>query len=329
MGVPLRALRYGGLICLLVWQFFGCAAKYPPVNLGGKDYPDLKSTPFFPQEKYQCGPASLAMILAASGVQVRPEMLVPLTYVPERQGSFQPELLAAARTFGRIPYVIDPSFNALTAELTAGRPVLVLQNYGLEQLSAYHYAVVIGLAAGEKVILRSGTTKRHPMKTRLFLMSWLRPGAWGMVVLRPGELPENADPKRYIQGLAAFENATDPLKAEPAFRVALSRWPSDSLFLFAAGNNALKRNSLAEAENYFRRGLETDPEHMGAMNNLAHTLALQGCFHDAEETILQAKTLAGQKRSGLKDQIALTRKEIRNMAEIKEPVKRGKTHPAN
>ncbi len=321
--MPIRALGYGGLIWLLVWQFFGCAAKYPPVNL--KDYPDLVDTPFFPQEKYQCGPASLAMILAATGVQVTPQMLVPLTYVPERQGSFQPELLAAARTFGRIPYVIDPEFNALTAELAAERPVLVLQNYGLEQLPAYHYAVVIGLAPDEKVILRSGTDKRHLMKTRLFLMSWLRPGAWGMVVLRPGELPENADPKRYIQGLTAFENATDPFEAMQAFRAALGRWPGDSLLLFAAGNNALKRSSLAEAENYFRKALKTDPEHLGAMNNLAHTLALQGCFRDAEKTIHQAKTLAEQKESVLKAQIMLTQQEIRKMAETKVPVKKAKS----
>lgn len=313
--MSLRALGYGGLIWLLVWQFFGCAAKYPSANLEGKGYPDLRDTPFFSQEKYQCGPASLAMILAATGVQVNPQMLVALTYVPERQGSFQSELLAAARTFGRIPYVIDPSLNALTAELAAGRPVLVLQNYGLEQLPAYHYAVVIGLAPGEKVILRSGTDKRHPMKTRLFLMSWLRPGAWGMVALRPGELPENADPKRYIQGLVSFENATDPLAAEPAFRAALGRWPGDSLFLFAVGNNAFKRNSLSEAETYFRRALEIDPDHLGAMNNLAHTLALEGCFREAEETIDQAKTLAEQKKSGLKAQIMLTQQEIRNMAE--------------
>ncbi|MCG8683722.1 MAG: PA2778 family cysteine peptidase [Desulfobacterales bacterium] len=323
--MTLRILKYGGVVWLLGWIFFGCAASYPPVNLNGKGYPDLHDTPFFPQETYQCGPASLAMILKSSGVDVTPQTLVPLTYVPERQGSFQPELLAAARTFGRIPYVIDPNLNALADELLAGRPVLVLQNYGLEKIAAYHYAVVIGLQPDETVILRSGTTKRYTMSIQSFLMSWLRPGAWGMVALRPGELPENADPKRYLQGLATFEDIAGPKAAAPAFEAALSKWPDNTMLLFASGNNALKQNYLAEATTCFKKTLKIAPEHLGALNNLAHTLARQGHLKDAKTTILKAKKLAEQQQTRLKDQIILTEHEIQEMLEKQELVKKCQT----
>jgi hypothetical protein len=40
----------------------------------------------------------------------------------------QPELLGATRRHGLIPYVLAPDPSALTAELAARRPVLVLQN---------------------------------------------------------------------------------------------------------------------------------------------------------------------------------------------------------
>lgn len=306
----MRTIRYGGLLIFLLLQLSSCGLKYQPIDLGDNDYPDLDSTPFFPQEKYQCGPASLAMVLAASGVDVQPEELVALTYVPEKQGSFQLELLAAARTYGRIPYVINPELNALAAELVAGRPVLVLQNYGLESLPSYHYAVAIGLLPGEKIILRSGTSRRRVMDIPLFLMSWLRPGAWAFVVLRPGELPENADLKRYLQALAAFEKANEPAAVFPAYQAALARWPEDPLLLFALGNNALRRNNLREAEEFFRRVLDRDDKHLGAMNNLADILARRGCYRKAEDLINRAAAIAQQEASVFTDLIMITKNEI-------------------
>ncbi|MBM9603655.1 PA2778 family cysteine peptidase [Desulfopila inferna] len=314
----LSTIARAGLLCLLLWQLSGCSLKYQPVDLGGSDYPDLEATPFFPQEKYQCGPASLAMVLAASGVNIRPEQLTPLLYVPERQGSFQLELVAASRSFGRIPYVIDPNLDALAAELVVGRPVLVLQNYGLDFLPFYHYAVAIGLQPDEKIILRSGTTKRLIMALPSFLVSWQRPGSWALVILRPGELPAKVDRDRYLQALAAFEKTASAVEALPAYRAALHRWPDDGMLLFASGNNALMRNSQAEAEDYFRQALERDGQHLGAMNNLADTLARRGCLREAKEIIERAATLAEKKDSVFSELIALTQKEIRHLAETPE-----------
>ena len=59
----------------------------------------IPGVPFFAQDQYECGPAALATVLAASGVSVVPDDLVPLIYVPERKGSFQVEIVAAARSY--------------------------------------------------------------------------------------------------------------------------------------------------------------------------------------------------------------------------------------
>ena len=56
----------------------------------------------------------------------------------------QVELVAAIRRYGRVPYEIEPSLSSLTAELQAGRPVLVLQNLGIKIAPLWHYAVVVG-----------------------------------------------------------------------------------------------------------------------------------------------------------------------------------------
>ena len=95
---------------------------------------ELTAVPFFPQEAYQCGPAALATVLNSSGLNVTPEALAPQVYLPERQGSLQFELLAAARRHGRVPYVLRPQLETLVTEVASGHPVLVLQNLGVAAL---------------------------------------------------------------------------------------------------------------------------------------------------------------------------------------------------
>src|SRR5690606_32243644 len=126
------------LILLPVLALGGCASAPQSSNLRAAPPPDLdepfliQAMPFFAQDRYQCGPAALATMLGAAGVDVTPEQLVPLVYVPQRKGSFQVEMLAAARRFGRLAYPLEPRLDALLREVRGGHPVLVLQNLGLD-----------------------------------------------------------------------------------------------------------------------------------------------------------------------------------------------------
>src|SRR5665811_230085 len=60
----------------------------------------LNTVKFFPQEKYQCGPASLASMLNYQGIQATPAGLKDKVYVPELHGSLQLEMIATARAQG-------------------------------------------------------------------------------------------------------------------------------------------------------------------------------------------------------------------------------------
>lgn len=144
------------------------------------------------------------MLLNYSGVAVSPEEVARLTFIPDVKGSLQAELLGGTRSFGRIPYVIAPDPQAIIAELKSGHPVLVLQNYGLTSLPYFHYAVVIGITPDKMVVLRSGDNSRLVMSTASFLMSWQRSGSWGMIVLKPGELPGEGESRNYISAVDAY-----------------------------------------------------------------------------------------------------------------------------
>ena len=250
---------------------------------------ELIDTPFYPQEQYQCGPAALATILEASGADVTYDNLVNKVYLPGRMGSLQIELLAATRTSGRLPYIIEPTLTAVLAELEAGRPVLVLQNLGVAAIPRWHYAVVIGIdTANDAVILRSGTDRRREMPINLFLKTWSRGDLWGIVALRPGELPANPDRGRYFSSVVGLEQALRADEASRAWQAALQQWPDDTTAMFGLGNAHLALKNYAAAVQAYEALLVIDPQLVVARNNLALALAKQQLFEAALEHIDRA-----------------------------------------
>jgi tetratricopeptide (TPR) repeat protein len=270
----------------------------------------LENIPFYPQKDYQCGPAALAMLLGASGVTVHPDDLTPYTYIPERKGSFQVELLAASRLHKRIPYVIDPDISALSSELKAGRPVLVLQNLALHNLPAYHYAVVIGLLPPDKIVLHSGEKRRLTTDLEKFLSRWKRAGAWGLIALKPGEIPAVPDRIRYLTAVSAFESSGNIQQAEMAYHAACSTWPEDQTALLALGNNYLSQGNYQEAETIFEELISINPNNFAASNNLAEVLSRRGCYSQALIVIDRTVKALGKVSSSLNDSVNQTRSEI-------------------
>jgi tetratricopeptide (TPR) repeat protein len=250
---------------------------------------ELTSVPFFPQTEFQCGPAALATVLAHEGARVTADDLVREVYAPGLRGSLQPELLGATRRHGFIPYVIEPHPDALAAELAAQRPVLVLQNLGIDRVPVWHYAVVVGLA-GDDVILRSGAEQRRIERSSRFLRSWQRGESWAFVALRPGDLPATATADAYVRALAGAEPLLDAAAADRSYRAALERWPSHELVLFASAGQRYGAGDLRGATTLYRQLLEVAPQHAAGRNNLANVLAERGC---TEEALTQARAALG------------------------------------
>ena len=269
------ALAVGSLSLLT-----GCSILRPPLDLAalGAEATHLSDVPFFAQTAYQCGPASLAGLLGATGLEVVPEDLRPQVYLPERRGSLQVELLGAARRAGRIPYVVDSEPEAILAELREGRPVLVMQNLRTPGFPVWHYAVVVGHdPARNRFLVNTGTKERRDENARSFLRRWNWANRWGFVALVPGELPALADPLRYAEAVAAFEPVGGAAGAEAAWRAALERWPDDPRPHLALGNLAHAEGDRVGAIGFYREGLARDPEHVVLANNLASVLGEIGC----------------------------------------------------
>jgi tetratricopeptide (TPR) repeat protein len=286
---------------LAVGVLAGCAARGPllPSSVGA-DAPtrvELASTPFFPQERYQCGPAALATVLVASGVEVGPVELVDRVYLPGRQGSLQPEILAASRGYDRIAYRLDGDLEALIAELAAGRPVLVLQNLGLELMPRWHYAVAIGYDAGtDQLVLRSGTTERLVVAAHRFMKTWEGSERWAVVLVAPGQFPQEPARERYLEAAAGLEAAGRYSAALVSYDAAIARWPTATTALLGVGNVHYRQGALAQAAISYRRLLEIDPGHAVARNNLAQVLLEQGDPEAALREIMAARAQLSDER---------------------------------
>lgn len=274
---------------------------------------ELTATPFFPQDEYQCGPAALATVLAQSGVDTSARDLVAEVYIPARQGSLREEMLAAARTADRVPYVLDPSVAALQAELLAGRPVLVLQNLGIDALPRWHYAVVVGIDPdNETVFLRSGTERRRETALRTFLRTWQRSGFWAFITLPPGELPANGEPLRFAEAVAATDRAGNAGSALTSWRAAARQWPEDSVVLFGLANAEFRQGNYPAASANYDRAIEVRPDNLLARNNLALALAHQGRRAEALQRIAEVLEAAGAD-DPLRPEYLRTLQEIREM----------------
>jgi len=252
---------------------------------------ELSSIPFFAQEAYQCGPAALAMVLNAAGINISPVALLDEVYVPARHGSLQIEMLAAARRHGLLAYELAPELKDVLAEVAAGNPVIVLQ--GLWRAYS-HYAVVIGYDLDKReILLHSGASARSAMALGLFEFLWIESERWAMVALDPGRLPASAREAPLAAAAAALEKAGHVAAAQRAYRSLVERWPANLVGLLGLGNTAYALGLKADAEADFRKAAAMHPHSAAAFNNLAQALADQGKLAAGLEAARKAVSLGG------------------------------------
>ncbi len=293
-------LHFCGILLLMFYSgsfLIGCAGfrqmRMPPLPDNVPPTYELEAVPFFPQEDYQCGPAALAMVLTSSGLALKPEDLVDEVYTPFRKGSLQMAMIGATRRHGRLAYEIS-GLDSIFIEIAAGHPVIILQNLGLSWYSVWHYAVVVGYDISEEmVILRSGTDRRKLMPFGVFEKTWARGNYWGLLVLKPNELPAMATEEAYLASVIGLEKARQAEAAIVGYRTALIRWPRSLPAQMGLGNSYYAVGDLNNSEYAFRDAARSHPHAGSAYNNLAQVLLEQGRKAEALEAARKAVSIGG------------------------------------
>lgn len=241
-------------------------------------------TPFYPQKRYQCGPASLATALDAIKHHQPLAHVVKRVYLPGRKGSLKYDLLSATRRYGVIAYKLKPELADLLTELANGKVVIVFQNLGVKLIPRWHYAVAIGYNLKNKtIILRSGKHKRRVTRLKLFERTWKRSNYWAIVVTPANQIPSTATALPWLSALALFEKHNpQPQKVMDAYKTALRRWPKSSLLHLATANFAFNQKRYRIARKHYQKAVILDPMNGDAWNNFANLLLKQKQFSTAK-----------------------------------------------
>lgn len=290
-----RGILLGG--ALLALAVAGCATPQTEALLaappGMPRQASVDGVPFRPQERYYCGPASLAMALGWSGLAVDQNDIAAQVYTPGREGTLQADMLASARRHGRLAIPVR-RLPDLVAELAAGHPVIVFQNLGLDIYPVWHYAVAIGYDLDRaEIVLHSGLEERLALPLGTFERTWRRGGDWALLVLPSGRLAASAGEAAHVEAAIALERVGRPAEAAAAYEAIGARWPTSFGAAIGLGNARFGLGQFEAAAAAFRRATEARPDNAPAWNNLAYSLHRLGRQDEALSAAERAVRLGG------------------------------------
>ncbi|MCW8820660.1 MAG: PA2778 family cysteine peptidase [Sulfurovum sp.] len=253
--------------------------------------------PFVSPRSDLCGSTSIEMISSywRSTTSYVPRLsryeLDERTLIPVKGGTLQAELVSTARANGLLVYPLDPTFDALLAELGKQHPIIVLVNRGYSWYPFWHYAPVTGYDEEKRTILMHFSDQpNEALPIATFAALWKRSGNWGVVLLPPGHLPVSASAKTFLRAAYDLEKTGMTDDAIIAYQSALLRWPKDIDIHFALANAYYHSHQFAAAEQSYRKLLSLEPAHPLALNNLADLLCRTGRSKDALRVIEKAVT---------------------------------------
>ncbi|WP_317928585.1 PA2778 family cysteine peptidase [Halioxenophilus sp. WMMB6] len=288
MPKPLNAAsissRFCWLFAFLALLLAGCSSLPPAEQSQLNSLTTLPQAhqitnlPFFAQELYQCGPASLAGVLNYRGSQVTPEQLKSAIYIPEREGSLQLEMVARARREGYIVYPLAPALDQLLMEVANNNPVLVLQNLRFGWWPQWHYAVVTGYdLAANTITLNSGTIESYTINLPLFARTWRRSKQWAIVITQATQLPATAEPLAFIKAVNNLEQVGLVSEARVGYQTAIGQWPTEPLALFGLANLLQQQKAFTQSQAIYQQLLTGNPGFAAGWNNYAYLLQTMGC----------------------------------------------------
>ena len=232
---------------------------------------ERQDLPTILQEPDYCGPAALAMALGQAGKHITQDDVAQKVFLPSRSGSLQTDMLAGARQYGFVPFLLDGQLSSLLAETSAGRSPVALLNLGLDWAPRWHYVVILGYDLDRAdILLRSGTNAQEVMPLRTFEYTWARAKHWAMVVAAPGVIPHGVTAEQAEQAALGFERVNPPQAASVVWQSVNRQWPQRSLPYFGLGNALLASGQAQQALKPFEQAA-SQFDSPAAWNNLAQT----------------------------------------------------------
>ena len=163
----------------LLSQLFSCSAinKIPEAS----HTHIIESVPFYPQDTYQSGPASLAGILNYWGVLVTPDDIAREIFSESARGTLTIDIVLYAQMRGLTATQYKGNMDDLKKNIDSDYPIIVLVDYGISLYQANHFMVVVGYNE-HGVIVNSGKNKHEFISEKDFMKAWGKTKFWTLLI---------------------------------------------------------------------------------------------------------------------------------------------------
>ena len=158
--------------------FYSCSAS---IDISKYKNHIIENVPFYAQETYQCGPASLAGVMNYRGVNVSPDEIAKEIYSESARGTLNIDMIIYPQKKGLEADQYSGGMDDIRKNIDAGYPLIVLVDYGFSVYQVNHFMVVIGYnEAG--VIVNSGKNESKFIPEEDFIKSWERTKFWTLLI---------------------------------------------------------------------------------------------------------------------------------------------------
>lgn len=154
----------------------GACAAVPPLQEPGPQE-IVAEVPFFPQEMYQCGPASLAGVLNYWGISVTPEEIARAIYSPGARGTLDLDLVFYAEKKGLKADLYKGSRDDLQKHIHGKIPLVLLVDEGFLAYQKHHFMIAVGYN-DQGIFAHSGGKRQRFYPWPGFLKTWEKTGNW-------------------------------------------------------------------------------------------------------------------------------------------------------
>lgn len=143
----------------------------------------ISNVPFYAQEDYQCGPASLAGVMNYWEIDVTPDDIAKEIYSKSAKGTLNIDMAIYPQRKGLIAEQYSGNMKDLKKNIDSGYPLIVLVDYGFWAVQSNHFMVVVGYnEAG--VIVNSGKDKGKFISEEDFIKTWEKTKFWTLLIKR-------------------------------------------------------------------------------------------------------------------------------------------------
>ncbi|MBU3947539.1 MAG: C39 family peptidase [Proteobacteria bacterium] len=180
--VTIPSMGFPCLFFMLVFLLSSCATSKNNVGTSSTAHL-IENVPFFPQEIYQCGPASLAEVMQYWGIEISPEAIAKDIYSNSAKGTLSLDMVLYAQKNGLnvIQSNGNHNINYLKENIDLGYPVIVMVDYGFWKYQQNHYMVIIGYN-NNGIIAHSGKSHHKFIREEDFLEIWKKAIFWALLI---------------------------------------------------------------------------------------------------------------------------------------------------